>query len=54
VDDLTRDPLGLSSEEEVGVGRSGGRIADDEEGNVDGRGVLEDRVGFEFDELSGG
>ena len=54
MDDLTRDPLGLSSEEEVGVSCSGGRITDDEKGDVDGRGVFEDGVGFEFDELSGG
>ena len=44
----------MSSEEEVGVCCSGGRVTDDEEGNVDGSGVFEDGVGFQFDEFSGG
>lgn len=54
MDDLTSDSLGLRSKQEIGMGRCGGWVADDEEGDVDLVGVGEDRVGFEFDGLTGG
>lgn len=53
MDDLTSDPLGLRSEQEIGMGRCGGRVADDKEGDVDLVGVGEDRIGFEFDSFAG-
>lgn len=54
MDDLTSDPLGLRSKQEIGMGRCGGRVPDDEEGDVDLVGVGEDRVGFKFDGFTGG
>lgn len=54
MDDLGGDPFALRTEEEIGVGRGGGGVADDEKGDVDGGGVGEDGVGFELDGFARG